>query len=52
MSTGEAMRNTLTKRNQVLKALDDNSQSKYELTNNLDISRSTIERAIRTLLLC
>jgi len=49
MSTGEAMRNTLRKRNQVLKALDDNSQSKFELTDNLNVSRSTIERAIRTL---
>ena len=49
MNNGEAMRNTLRKRNRVLKSLSESPQSKSELTNNIDVSRSTIERAIRTL---
>jgi predicted transcriptional regulator len=49
MANGEAMRNALRKRNQVLRSLNENPQSKSELTNNIDVSRSTIERAIRTL---
>lgn len=49
MANGEAMRNTLRKRNRVLKALSDSSQTKSELTNQTGVSRSTIERAIRSL---
>jgi len=49
MANGEAMRNTLRKRNRILKALSDSSQTKSELTNQTGVSRSTIERAIRSL---